>query len=730
MRSPSFDCPSNLKEAIDWILRVTGKDAGSGGPDGTQQLAEAITKLPHFKQAISAAAAKLKESGGDGSEALGKLQDAGTLRSIIEQLSDGLKGFIGYSGGTIKHDGSGIGLPNDPRERLGDAVLKFITVMLEGFTVYSGPQFKDALQMQNDVSKLTTATAELKRAIGKGKDKFGTAVSQAEGQLSGVNSSAINNVWVQFKALSELKGHQNNTEQFVGKVETYLKNLLDQVTQDSNVQRDAKQAKPLVEQLKGQLVALLDELKKQTGPIDLSAKSDIYLKIKGFDDTFASLRTDLDPSTLSRERHPIARALVAGSYNGAVNFISQLKTGYKSYYQGTTWPNDEPSQKKCAKILMASLPFIFDKLGYLFWNCRQGGSWSGLTLNGSGRSQSAVNDPDLKNFMDLMSFSAYWLNGGKTGENILNKAFKHFNEFTSAASTSTSTYDVFLKSLKGNATEHLKAPTNYPLSALFYCSKAYWQGCQAKLTQTTPPSSIREMLYWLSGLQFAPGYSDLEKQIETVVTSKGLDVANSGSKHTGEQLTSDQVTEYLHTTWLYSPTVFCNIQEPGISDNAGEPWLHSLYSNSEFHFTYPSSGTALLYTLSNYIYALHFQFQFLYKQCEFDYQNGCGWWLCKFGSSVLPNDSTTVPSSLCGSVDAASGNHSGGKCGLQTQYPSPLQAFLTDKLKGFRRDLSDPYSHLAECTVGSMCHVPMGFNFNDIRSLATGGHLMIALNFF
>ncbi|GIX66387.1 spectrin repeat superfamily Extracellular matrix-binding protein, putative [Babesia caballi] len=58
------DCPSNLKEAIDWILRVTGKDGGGGGGN-EQKLAEAITKLPGFTDAIDAAAKKLTESGSD-----------------------------------------------------------------------------------------------------------------------------------------------------------------------------------------------------------------------------------------------------------------------------------------------------------------------------------------------------------------------------------------------------------------------------------------------------------------------------------------------------------------------------------------------------------------------------------------------------------------------------------------------------------------------------------------
>ncbi|GIX62279.1 variant erythrocyte surface antigen-1, alpha subunit [Babesia caballi] len=60
------DRPSNLKEAIDWILRVTWKDGGGGGTDGTDGLANAIRKLPNFKATITAAEKKLREKEGVG----------------------------------------------------------------------------------------------------------------------------------------------------------------------------------------------------------------------------------------------------------------------------------------------------------------------------------------------------------------------------------------------------------------------------------------------------------------------------------------------------------------------------------------------------------------------------------------------------------------------------------------------------------------------------------------
>ncbi|GIX61538.1 uncharacterized protein BcabD6B2_09730 [Babesia caballi] len=231
------------------------------------------------------------------------------------------------------------------------------------------------------------------------------------------------------------------------------------------------------------------------------------------------------------------------------------------------------------------------------------------------------------------------------------------------------------------------------------------------------------MLYWLPGLTITPQFGELLEHFDSLFTDGPMPVAISGSQGP-DTLSANDLAGHLVTSCISSVPVLRSIQGRSVSD---DPLLHYTYRNSEF--AYPSSGSALFNALSKYTYALQFQLYFLYRQCSTGITT-CGWWLCKFGSDVFPKDDTTVPSSFCGSVEVTKGSHDGNKCGLQPDCPSPLQAFLTDNLKGFRRDPSDPYSHLAECTVGSMCHVPMGFKVNDLRGLATGGHLMIALNSF
>ncbi|GIX61614.1 variant erythrocyte surface antigen-1 family protein [Babesia caballi] len=98
------DCPSNLKEAIDWILRVTGKDGQNGpgiGTDNVEDLAQAVCELPGFATVI-VGAVRDKERGPNGVHVevnLSKLNDTYTLSHIITDLAEGSRVFIGYDKG-------------------------------------------------------------------------------------------------------------------------------------------------------------------------------------------------------------------------------------------------------------------------------------------------------------------------------------------------------------------------------------------------------------------------------------------------------------------------------------------------------------------------------------------------------------------------------------------------------------------------------------------------------
>ncbi|GIX60718.1 variant erythrocyte surface antigen-1 family protein [Babesia caballi] len=132
------DCPSNLREAIDWILRVTGKDGG-GSDDSTVELAKQLHML--LKDVSK------DDIGQSGREAevvkrltglLGDHESHEVLQGLITSLASGLATFIGYSGGILTGSptpiitGAGIAPSNVAKVQVADAVLCFVIGFLRG----------------------------------------------------------------------------------------------------------------------------------------------------------------------------------------------------------------------------------------------------------------------------------------------------------------------------------------------------------------------------------------------------------------------------------------------------------------------------------------------------------------------------------------------------------------------------------------------------------------------
>ncbi|GIX64774.1 uncharacterized protein BcabD6B2_42090 [Babesia caballi] len=739
------DCPSNLKEAIDWILRVTGKDGQNpGGHNGTAGLQKAVTQL---LEGVKDSAPELSSKFNEIKQAL-----KSNPTSLVDNLASGLATFIGYNGtnGLIGVDG--IAVSNEPLERLRDAVLGFLAGFLG--TLRSHSDLKTA------GNNINNAIKALNGGVGNGKGEFEKAIQRADSALQRVNGSVdIKKVLDAVKEVSQLN-NKTKVKEFAGNVKMYFTNVLDKVEKDKSVTSVGKGLDTKVQELKRKLGTLVDKVGQQvaTSPINVGDKTlGDQQSLKTHIDTI--YKSGTGALTELREafpnNNPKAYALSAATYNATSNFLSQLQSGYQSHYQGATANElNSPTSSdaaKCGKILLSCLPLIFSNLQHLYWKCKQEkaqGGWKQMQLNGGDKKGT-----DLKHFMDLMAFSAHWLNGGKKGEDVERVMQTALNEFSTAAASAQS-YGDFLKSLKEKATESVKVPTTNPLSALFYCSKVYFQVCQAMVTQTRPPSSIREMLYFLAAMPYSTSYEGLEKHIGTLLP-KALDVADSGLSTNRNTLSADQIQECLTASCAFSSSVLGLIQGPGASKNTSEPWLFELFCNSAFQFKYPS-GTALFSKVSNYAYALQFQLHFLYQQCSNTYTVGCGWRHCRFGKGINNGSKTPVLSHMCngyrcsdpskcwhngtnnsGGPDSTNCTHNkggvGAKCGTDGKA-SPLQAFLTDCLPGFSRGHpTNSTSHLSTCS-GVLCHVPMGFNPNDLRAESNantqGSHISLALQAF
>ncbi|GIX65481.1 variant erythrocyte surface antigen-1 family protein [Babesia caballi] len=601
----SFDCPSNLKEAIDWILRVTGKDGGGGGQSGTDALAGEVKKLlSDVKDSASGTVVDIQR--------VIQALDGGQL---ITNLAEGLRQFIGLLNGKKTE--------------------------------------------KDDVDKVVS---KIMGAFGKGKEGVNGLAESVDSLSSAVQGSGVQGVTEILEALkegiSDLKTHLSSSElkTLAGAVVTYLTKVL------TKVESDADTASSKVQQLKSDLPAVVKQLKSQTNkPIDLGE---------------SGIKTELDA--------------VNGNSSGSNTQLGDL---IKKDQIGDT------KAKKIVNAVWCATSYFVDVL---------------------------KTSPEPKAFMGIMTDKSRLFNGNTSATEIVSTAFQNFKEFTNAVRESATSYADFLKKFRGNCFTNWKgssdANENF-LSGLYLCSTSYFRHQHQKQAANARPPS-----------------GDLLGHIDNVV-GKGFKVAVSGSSNKNETLSADQVTSYILSTCYTCPSVL-NIIQGSLAFNTlqDEPWLHALYSNDAFSFMYPSPGAALFYAHSDYTHALQFQLTFIYKQCQDMYINTCGWQFCTFGKDINKSLTDTIaPSHIC-SVGCTTGGHSSGDhatgpcehkdCGQASGKPSPLQAFLTDKLKGFSRSHpSDPSSHLASCS-GSTCHVPMGFDGHLSSSPLTGNDIREPLRFF
>ncbi|GIX61267.1 variant erythrocyte surface antigen-1 family protein [Babesia caballi] len=408
----------------------------------------------------------------------------------------------------------------------------------------------------------------------------------------------------------------------------------------------------------------------------------------------------------------IGETLIENLATGLAKFIGYGHNGirsnnYKSAYDGgATWQNSQSNEgaQTCAKIFLGCVPLCFYGLSYLYWRCSENGAWKKMKLND--RDGSA-----LKNFMAGMGYGSGDLDGRKQGEYVA-EALKGFNSFQSAINGVQSFIDFFKKLWPSQSSLNTNS---HPLSAVFLCASAYFQHQRTtKPTQSPqPPSSIRSMLYWLSALIAHPQFESLLDHFSAAVPPEfKVAISGSGGGVGLQTLSPDDLAGNLITSCLSSSWVLGTIQGPGETDT---PLLHEIYCSSAL--SYPPSGPALLNSLSNYSYALQFQLLFLFQQCSRSTIYGCAWQDCMYGSGVQPHSDSYICPGQCNNSHT-SGTHD-RNCLHNTCANSPLQAFLTDKLQGFRlpnhtNNIVYINEHMANHPAGSMCHVKMGFSLQQI----------------
>ncbi|GIX64928.1 variant erythrocyte surface antigen-1 family protein [Babesia caballi] len=627
---------------------------------------------------------------------------------LIAKLADGLQQFIGYDGGklsdrsTPKITGAGILPANVAKYQVCNAVLNFIIRFLDGLCGIK--ELNDSGHKQNVLAVIVklrkcvgTGTVpegfkELVQKIGdKVKDGFDSKINQSIGGQTG-------KLYTVFTALKSIVTEKFQTEHHTHDVKNETQNVQNYIDAvNNNVNADGS----------GKFKDLNDNLQKLLGELKRRADDESAAVVTRTLTNFNNVKPDsinADIHTLRTESkfkdHALATVFSAVR-DAAIAFIAELQTkAYTSFYNGV-------------------------------------------------------------NNKDVGALSPY-VESSRTGAHIAETALGELTEFqqgmAGASSPPTFPYASFTAELQkkvGMNSSNLS--TDCPLSALFYGASCYFQCQQIKNAKETSksPKTIREMLYFLAALQFSPQYDAFDKYVTEYFkallgksqdddSELKLQVADSGTSNPNNTLSAADVKSHLLSTAIFIPSALGLLQGYSTSNY---PWLHELYSNSAFPFQYPSSGAALLYALSDYTYSLQFQLGFLYQQCSQLYVNMCGWFMCNYGQGVNTNSSKgkVVSSHICPAgctkqehknsdkfSEHKSGDCEHDGCGTANNRPSPLQAFLSDNLKGFSRGHpSAPSSHLATCS-GFLCHVPMAFKAKYLRpgSKYQGGHISLALKPF
>ncbi|CDR94722.1 hypothetical protein BBBOND_0110200 [Babesia bigemina] len=198
------------------------------------------------------------------------------------------------------------------------------------------------------------------------------------------------------------------------------------------------------------------------------------------------------------------------------------------------------------------------------------------------------------------------------------------------------------------------------------------------------PSTVRDMLQWLAGLKHEKHHDTLKQCINKAFGGPHSDPLQRALHINHTNIRPNDVFDILQLTATFASSVLNSIApnwrahvsskpvQPKPSDQSDEP-----------------DCCALICQLRDYVYACHYQLEFLKAQCGRDKQSG-GWKSCEYGS-----DSKTS---------------------------SPLQAFLTDGWDStFKTHLFDP------CNLCHKSRVRMGFKKEDLHKDSKAGTVLSSI---
>ncbi|CDR71966.1 hypothetical protein, conserved [Babesia bigemina] len=465
-----------------------------------------------------------------------------------------------------------------------------------------------------------------------------------------------------------------------------------------------------------------------------------------------SALSTFNPALFANPHHPqLLDALKAGMHG----LVAEMEKAYVNRYcgsKGISW--EETKQQKteptadatrCAKVFMTCLPMLLNDLSKVKEKCQQGEGWYKLKINSHPKN-------NLGPFLKSCGYSVASDVPLQDGE--LQNSSKMKGEHI---------HTILAKIINISEHEHVpqcrspKKKHNFNIMDFIGClndhlHEYYGVNHYATFTASKHPSTISDMLQWLSGLPFNAVYSDLalngfealfEEPKETDAKSIDGGIPVDVEKERSLDAYPTPINVNLLSTSLRD---VCHHAEETLISFLGHGHSGGIYA-CEFNtnsakLTYPSDPSKCLDLLFEVISRVYNQLFFLFKQCSYTTKLG-GWYDCWYGQGVGGSawNCNTLQCPGQSAEQKADQEHNQkcnqrcdqtAECGVK----SPLQSFLEDGLPGF---LPHPYSKSnckPTCTApghfGKVCITPMGFN--DISGMASrrqqGRHIMDVLREF
>ncbi|GBE62957.1 Extracellular matrix-binding ebh [Babesia ovata] len=430
---------------------------------------------------------------------------------------------------------------------------------------------------------------------------------------------------------------------------------------------------------------------------DVNALLNYLCVTQGFDDRLRGLLhnltdalTQLRPQGFQKPSTPTLDSVS----RGLSAFAGEFGGAYISTYSGAECR--EADADKYAKVLLSMIPMTHEALNNLANKC--GGDWRSYKickLTGDDR------DNGLGNYLTKCGFKVSPTDGLQEGE-LQNHGDMNGEQIHALLN---SPVDVSVKMLiDGKPAEN--GINVVDLVALFYNMLCrYLQVCHLKVHESPRyPCTVRDMLSWLSGLQYTPVADKLPDHCRALLNRKCDD---NDAPNRDDAVMAQCINGLPYTiaeACSHADLLLIAIQGHGRGfDLAAYPYSVD-FANNTAQLYYPADPDELLEMMRRIICRLCRVLYFLYAQCCRATATTKGWRECHYGRQVPSSHWQCNPLNK----QATDASHN-------CPPTSPLQSFLTDScpsLLPHKLSVVDNAIECADCPAnlpGQQCLTPLGF---------------------